>query len=230
MKKIIVWTLWLLLATSFTSLYAIKADASEMQPPASGKIVGGYRILPIQAAQQKVRLTAYRGDYIKFAFDDSIKNPVLSIPLLSIQESLPRDFQKAPFFKLKKTGVYAFSLGRVSGEIRVVEFRRQHYREITAREAATLLENRSTLVLDVRTPAEFKQGHLKAAVLIPVQELQLRVKELSAHKNGDILLYCATGNRSTVASKILSDLGFKHLYNLRHGIVDWLREKHPVVR
>ena len=66
--------------------------------------------------------------------------------------------------------------------------------------------------------------------MIPVRNLQTRLRELAPYKNQDILIYCATGNRSTVASKILIDNGFKRIYNMRYGISLWGRENYPVVR
>jgi rhodanese-related sulfurtransferase len=45
-----------------------------------------------------------------------------------------------------------------------------------------------------------------------------------------VLIYCATGNRSTVAAKILIDNGFKRIFNLRRGISGWEQEKLPVVQ
>lgn len=77
------------------------------------------------------------------------------------------------------------------------------------------------IILDVRTPWEYEQGHLPEARLIPVQSLQNRVDELEEHKNRDILVYCRSGNRSTVASKLLIDEGFNRIYNLRYGILEW---------
>ena len=71
---------------------------------------------------------------------------------------------------------------------------------------------------------------LKKSVLIPVQELQSRYKEISDYKNQDILIYCATGNRSTVASKILIDNGFKRIFNMRYGIYEWSQDKYPVIK
>jgi len=82
--------------------------------------------------------------------------------------------------------------------------------------------------LDVRTHGEYKAGHIENATLIPVQELQSRIKELAEYKNQDILIYCATGNRSTVASKILIDDGFNRIINMRHGIYGWRMEEYPV--
>jgi len=82
----------------------------------------------------------------------------------------------------------------------------------------------------VRTPGEYSRGHLKDSVLIPVQQLQARWQEIAGYKNKDVLIYCATGNRSTVAAKILIDNGFKRIFNLRQGISGWEREKLPVIQ
>ena len=71
---------------------------------------------------------------------------------------------------------------------------------------------------------------LKDSVLIPVQELQGRLKELVAYKDREILIYCATGNRSTVASKILIDNDFSRITNMRHGIYDWVKNNYSVTR
>jgi rhodanese-related sulfurtransferase len=67
-------------------------------------------------------------------------------------------------------------------------------------------------------------------VLLPVQQLQGRLGDLAAYKDREILVYCATGNRSTVASKILIDNGFKQIVNMRHGIYDWAKKNFPVTR
>jgi rhodanese-related sulfurtransferase len=101
---------------------------------------------------------------------------------------------------------------------------------VTAAQADAFITQDAPLILDVRTPAEFKSGHLPNAVLIPVQELQRRIGELAPHRDKDILVYCATGNRSTVAAKILIDQGFTRIANMRHGIADWYQRKYPVVR
>jgi rhodanese-related sulfurtransferase len=51
-----------------------------------------------------------------------------------------------------------------------------------------------------------------------------------AHRSQATSSACATGNRSTVAAKILIDNGFKRIFNLRRGISGWERDKHPVVQ
>jgi len=197
---------------------------------ASGTVVDGYRILPIQKSEGRLILTVYRGDYIKFKFDGLSQEPLLSIPDLSIRRLLPENPAETPYFKMETTGTFAFSLGEVKGEIIVVDYRQPPYREVSANEAAQLINKQNPLILDVRTPSEYSRGHLKNSVLIPVQELQGRLKELAPYKDREILVYCATGNRSTVASKILIDNNFKQIANMRHGIYGWVKNNFPVVR
>jgi rhodanese-related sulfurtransferase len=69
------------------------------------------------------------------------------------------------------------------------------------------------LLLDVRTPAEFQQGHLDGARNIPVQELPQRVKELGAPSQ-KVVVYCAAGGRSATAADILRRAGFTECVNL----------------
>jgi rhodanese-related sulfurtransferase len=227
MKKaniFIVCTLFFILSLGIAPLSA------KTSPTVSGSIVNGYRIIPIEQTSGVVHLTVYRGDYVKFGFSPAMTDPVLKIPSLKVEETLPAGLDDAPYFKMKKPGTVAFSLGSVTGDITVIDYQQPNYTEVTAEEAAVLIANIQPLVLDVRTPREYQNGHLENSLLIPVQELQNRWKEIAEYKNQDILIYCATGNRSTVSSKILIDKGFKRIYNLRYGISDWTRRGYPVVQ
>jgi len=200
------------------------------QPQVSGRLADGFRVLTVARGQGDVLFRVYRGDYLKFAYDPALGDPILAIPALSVRQRLAADVGRAPYFKMKATGVFAFSLGPITGRIEVFDYRQAHYREVTAEEAAHLIETHQPLILDVRTPAEFARGHLYNARLIPVQEIERRLHEIAAYKDREILVYCATGNRSTVASKIMNDHGFKRVSNLRHGIVQWAKDRRPVVR
>ena len=194
----------------------------------SGELIQGYRVLPIKTDDQDINFNVYRGDYIKFDFGVAFQNPILEIPALSVKQKLSSQIDDAPYFKMKKAGRFRFSLGSISGHIEVVEYEQPYYRAVDAKKAAQILKEQKPILLDVRTRREFKRGHIKDALLIPVQELQTRLKELSAYKHTDILIYCATGNRSTVASKILIDNGFKRIINMRYGIAQWSRNKYPI--
>jgi rhodanese-related sulfurtransferase len=230
MKKLLliaIITVWFVPSAGYSDTTNRK---SETGPPVSGTVIDGYRILSVDGAQEAPDLKVYRGDYIKFKFDASIQDPVLSIPTLTIRKTLPHDFAQAPYFKMKTPGTYPFSLGDVHGSITVVNFRAASYREVSASTAAELIQTEKPIILDVRTPNEYKHGHLHQSILIPVQVLQSRYKELEMYKDREILIYCATGNRSTVAAKILIDRGFKHIVNMRGGIYKWSRQNYPVAR
>ena len=228
MKKI----LMIIFAVFFLAYSASCSEKNESNlktaPPVSGTVVNGYRIIDIQQTQGVVDLKVYRGDYIKFKFDPSLADPVLSIPDLAIKKRLSGNPAQAPYFKMKTPGTFAFSLADVAGNLTVINYRQTSYREVTSREAAELIQTEQPIILDVRTAGEYKRGHLKNSVLIPVQELQKRYKEIGTNKDREILIYCATGNRSTVASKILIDNGFKHIVNMRGGIYDWSKKKYPI--
>ena len=230
MKKILLIILSIFLFAYSASCSEHAESNSKTVPPVSGTIVNGYRVLSVHKTPGGIDLKVYRGDYIKFEFDPSVQDPLLSIPDLGIQKRLPNNPAEAPYFKMKTPGTFAFSLGEIHGNLSVINYLQDSYREVSSREAAELVKNEQPLILDVRTPNEYKRGHLRNSVLIPVQELQSRYKELGDQPDREILIYCATGNRSTVASKILIDKGFKHIVNMRGGIYDWSKNNYPVTR
>jgi rhodanese-related sulfurtransferase len=206
------------------SMVFSQAAVSEM---ISGKIITGYRVLPVDPAANDNRLTVYRGDYIKFSYPEQFGSLAFAMEELKYKDTLFPQPTKSPFFKMKAIGTYSFTLGEAGGTITVVDLVRPNYTEVTANEAAELLNNLHPFILDVRTPEEYQQVHIEGTHLIPIQQLQARIGELESKKHEDIFIYCATGNRSTVASRILADRGFKRIYNLRYGVYDWARKGHP---
>jgi len=84
------------------------------------------------------------------------------------------------------------------------------------------------MFLDVRTPEEYKAGHIEGAVLLPVQELEKRLSEVSKEKR--VYVYCHSGKRSAKASNILADAGFSNIENVEGGIVAWKTAGYPVVK
>ena len=102
------------------------------------------------------------------------------------------------------------------------------YGDVTVQEARRLMEDKPGLViLDVRTASEYEEGHIEGAVNIPVQELGVRFDELSIE--GELLVYCRTGNRSAQAVDILLDVGFTKIYHMDEGITGWIEAGYPVV-
>ena len=197
----------------------------------SGEVRGGYRQIPINVSTDTLDLMVYRGDYIKFFLNDGGDPQVdytLDIPELQVSTVLKDNTDDQPYFKMKKSGTFQFRIGDQLGLIKVVELEQKNYAELSSEEAWKLMNESPPFVLDVRTQPEFYRGYLKGATLVPLQELQYRVNELEQYKNHPIMIYCATGNRSTTAAKILLDAGFKDIMNLRTGIVGWASKGYNV--
>ena len=194
----------------------------------SGHLVDGVREVEVAPGRQGQRLTVYRGDYVRFRSTGADPQPAISIPALSVLwQPTPGG---PPYVKMEITGEFAFTIGAAGGTIAVVDFREAAYRELTPAEAAALIRSVDPLILDVRTPAEYERGRITGSVLLPLQQLQARWQEIAGHAERPVLIYCATGNRSTVAAKILIDRGFRRVYNLRPGMAGWERGNMPVVR
>ena len=197
---------------------------------ASGVVEEGFRLLPLPGPEKEDVLTVYRGDYIRFATSGEMAGAILSIPAMTVNQSLAGANGEIPFVKMTKVGEFPFSIGEHKGLLKVIEYDRPQYVAMTPGEAAQLIANVKPLILDVRTRQEYAGARLAGAMHIPIQELQQRLGELSGRENDNILIYCATGNRSTVAAKILIDNGFNRIYNLREGLAVWARESFAVER
>jgi rhodanese-related sulfurtransferase len=86
------------------------------------------------------------------------------------------------------------------------------------------------IVLDVRTPAEFKTRHLKGAVLADVKSQTFEKQVAGLDKTKPYAVYCAMGPRSTRACELLRKAGFTQLYELDGGILAWEKAGKPVER
>jgi rhodanese-related sulfurtransferase len=75
-------------------------------------------------------------------------------------------------------------------------------------------------LLDVRTPEEYKQGHISGAELIPLQDLSAKMSRIP--KDREVICVCASGSRSSAAARQLSSQGYT-VSNLRGGMGRWAR-------
>lgn len=95
------------------------------------------------------------------------------------------------------------------------------YTQITAAEAKAMMdEQKDCVILDVRTQAEYDEGHIEEAVLIPDTEINDRAESELPDKETVILLYCRSGRRSKLAAQALADMGYTNVYEFG-GIIDW---------
>ena len=81
-------------------------------------------------------------------------------------------------------------------------------------------ENENYIILDVRTQAEYNQGHIPNAICIPNETIDENVVNKLPDKNQMILVYCRSGNRSRQAAEKLKKLGYTNLIEFG-GIIDW---------
>lgn len=91
------------------------------------------------------------------------------------------------------------------------------------------LQSQGALLLDVRTPGEFVEGHAPGATLIPLGQLQQRLSELRGAQDKPIALICRSGSRSSVAQTILEKAGFTRVVNVDGGMIAWAKAGLPVV-
>ena len=88
--------------------------------------------------------------------------------------------------------------------------------------------DKATVVLDVRTPKEFAEGHVPGAVNISHDELEGRLSELDADRDRDVVVYCHSGRRAGLALGMLEKAGFKRLYHLEGDYMGWTAAQRPV--
>jgi len=86
-----------------------------------------------------------------------------------------------------------------------------------------LSEMDSAYILDVRSPVEFKRGHIASAVNIPVEELRERLTEVP--KGQHLVAYCQVGQRGYLASRLLKQKGYE-VRNLSGGYISYLAYEH----
>lgn len=95
------------------------------------------------------------------------------------------------------------------------------YQQISAQEAKTRMEGQQDFILlDVRTQAEYDEGHIEDAILIPDDEVADRAAEELPDSDAVILVYCRSGHRSKLAAQELADLGYTNVYEFG-GIINW---------
>lgn len=90
--------------------------------------------------------------------------------------------------------------------------------------------NPEFVILDVRTPEEFRSGHLPGAINIGIQADTFKDDMNKLDRSKTYLVYCRTGRRTNQALDIMQELGFTHLLRIDGDITKWKAEKLPLVK
>jgi rhodanese-related sulfurtransferase len=102
---------------------------------------------------------------------------------------------------------------------------------VTPDQAEKLLkEKKDIVVLDVRTPEEFKEGHIAGAKNVDFQSEDFKKQVAALDKSKTYLVHCAAGGRSSRALKVLEADKFEHVYHLNDGFAGWKQAGKPVAK
>ena len=95
-------------------------------------------------------------------------------------------------------------------------------------EATQLINRQDALVVDVREQAEYAQSHILNARGLPLSQIEARIGDIEKFKDKPVIVYCATGNRSSAAASVLRKCGFSNVSNLSGGFAAWQQAGLPV--
>jgi rhodanese-related sulfurtransferase len=95
-------------------------------------------------------------------------------------------------------------------------------------EATQMINRQDALVLDVREQAEYAQSHILNARGLPLSQIEARVGDIEKFKDKPVIVYCATGNRSSAAATALRKAGFSKVFSLSGGFGAWQQAGLPV--
>jgi hydroxyacylglutathione hydrolase len=171
--------------------------------------------------------------------DDQLSNkigfilpPELPIVLLVENEEI---YQRV-FYSLARVGYDQEVVGYLTNsldewEARGLPVSSGDIEDISVEQLDDLLKNTNgskPLILDVREPWEYQQGHIPGATLVPLGSLSSRLGELDT--NHPVVLVCATGNRSQSAAALLGQKKFEKIYNVLGGTMAWMQRGLPLER
>jgi len=102
------------------------------------------------------------------------------------------------------------------------------FKDIAPNEASELIKknsgNPNFVIMDVRTPEEYREGYIENSVNINYLGKTFRNEVLKLDRTKIYLLYCRSGRRSKEVQDIMKGLGFKEVYNMPGGILQWQAE------
>ncbi len=138
--------------------------------------------------------------------------------------------EKEAAMRLGRIGLDSVA-GYIGGGMKAFDGRedlKRNNERVDAQELSKLMQSdKPPYVLDVRSQGEWQTAHIDNTHLLPLNDVLEHIDSLP--KDREIIIMCASGNRSSTAASLLSQRGVTHLTDLRGGIEGWQQEKLPVV-
>lgn len=137
-----------------------------------------------------------------------------------------------PWLKILILAIFFCASGVYARESPGLQEKAATYDTIDAEKAKNLLAQKSEkpAVIDVRTPEEFKKGHLRGARNINFFGPRFEDDILKLPRDMPILLYCQSGRRSEAAADMLAREGFNKVMSLKGGISAWKKVSGDIVQ
>ncbi len=101
--------------------------------------------------------------------------------------------------------------------------------QMNSDELIEFIELNDAVLVDVRTEDEYNSGYIENSLNIDYFSNDFSVNADKLDKNTPIILYCRSGKRSSMSANKISKLGFKEIYNLQGGILEWIEEGNAIV-
>ena len=79
------------------------------------------------------------------------------------------------------------------------------------------MQIQGAILIDIRSPQEYNEGHLEGAIVLPEYEIYSKAKKILPNKNQTIIVYCGNGIRSKKSQRIMRRMGYTKVYNLYKG-------------
>jgi rhodanese-related sulfurtransferase len=100
---------------------------------------------------------------------------------------------------------------------------------VSAVEAQEVLKQKDIVILDIRTPQEFRASRISGAININFYDPSFPDELNKLDRNKTYFVYCRSGNRTGQSMRLFSQLGFKNIFHLQRGIVDWTRSGYKMI-
>jgi|SRR5690606_2007508 len=97
----------------------------------------------------------------------------------------------------------------------------EHYKVLEVAQFEQAISENTVTLIDVRTPEEYQSGHIKSAQNVNIQSSDFKAQMKRFDREKPVYIYCRSGARSAKAGKILEEMGFKEVYDLKGGVLAW---------
>lgn len=114
----------------------------------------------------------------------------------------------------------------------LVQEAKKSVKECSAAELHAILAASDSLLIDVREPDEYRQGHIAGSVNIPRGMLEFKISSEPSLQNlsRPLIIYCKTSGRAALSAVAVQAMGFNNVISLAGGFDAWVAGKHPVSR